>query len=1061
MAPVFGLRLRVGIAAALALLVTACALVMALVAASNVRGSGWELSARLVPAASAAENLLNAYSDEQTSLRNYVTSGRAADLVAVQADARQIPPQQSQVAALIGSYYRMPGQLAAAEAAYRAWWAKVASPQLAAGARGDFAHAQALQADTTASRPYILAIRTRVATLQAQITGLQAHVTSALLAGQQWLLVALTAVCALVAMIVVGEVVAVSRWLLRPVAALRQAARAVSAGQFDTPIPAGGPAELADLGRATEQMRAHLVTALAGAEQAEAKFRGLLEAAPDAMVGVRADGTITLINAQTELLFGYRRDELIGQPVECLVPEEIRDAHPADRSAYMADPRPRPMGAGMELAGRRKDGTTFPAEISLSAIDTDRGAVALASVRDVTQQRQAAETAAQLASIIQSSHDAVIGKNIDQMITSWNPGAERLYGYTAAEMIGRHVNVLIPVRERETEARVVASVSGGERVEQYRTRRIRKDQTIVDVTMTMSPILDAKGAITGVATVTRDLTDRQRAEARFRGLLEAAPDAMVCVDGDGRIALVNAQTEQMFRYQRDDLIGQPVELLIPDEARDAHPGHRACYLASPSSRPMGAGRQLAGRRRDGSTFPAEISLSAIDTEEGILVTTVVRDVTERLEILAEAERLRAQAERDRMERKVHQSQRLESLGHLAGGVAHDFNNLLGVIFGYTAFIGEEIAREPANERWDGVRADVDQVQQAAQRAAGLTHQLLAFARQEVIQLRVLNLNEVVTAAEQLLSRTLGEHIELISELADDLEPVLADASQVEQVLVNLAVNARDAMPGGGKLTIQTGNIDVDHISAGHGGQGDLSPGRYAMIKVADTGTGIPRDVLERVFEPFFTTKPKGAGTGLGLATVYGIISQAGGTVRLYSEPGMGTVFSILLPVTSQAVPAAAPTAREPRPGHGETVLLVEDEDSMREVTRRILTRNGYRVVAVASGHDALQAVAGQVEHVDLLLTDVVMPHMQGRELADKIHLLMPEMRVVFMSGYTQGLLSQQGVLEPGVRLIEKPFSEISLLTMLHDAFTGDSGLFSRGARDPVVAGLRTTPAERS
>jgi two-component system cell cycle sensor histidine kinase/response regulator CckA len=758
------------------------------------------------------------------------------------------------------------------------------------------------------------------------------------------------------------------------------------------------------------------------------RFAGLLEAAPDAMVCVDADGRIALVNAQTERLFGYRRDELVGQPVEMLVPDAVRDVHPGHRAGYMADPRPRPMGAGMELAGRRRDGTTFTAEISLAATETDEGILVYAAVRDVTQQRQAAEGAAQLASIVQSSHDAVVGKTLDQVITSWNPGAERLYGYAAAQVMGRHVETLIPAGDREQETEAVAAVVRGERVDPYLTRRLRRDGTTVEVSLTMSPIADRTGTIVGVATVARDVTDRQRADARFAGLLEAAPDAMVCVDADGRIALVNAQTERLFGYRRDELVGQPVEMLVPDAVRDVHPGHRADYVADPRPRPMGADIQLAGRRRDGSTFPAEVSLAAMGDGQGLLVTAVVRDATERLEIAAERERLRTQAERDKLERHLHQSQRLESLGQLAGGVAHDFNNLLGVIANYADFAAEQVAQQLPGARGQAICGDIGQIKQAAERAAGLTHQLLAFARQEVIQPRVLNVNEVVQNVEQLLIRTLGEHIELITDLAEDLRPVLADPGQIEQVLINLAVNARDAMPGGGKLAIHTANTSLDETA----GQGELPAGWYVAVKVTDTGTGIPQEVIERVFEPFFTTKPKGEGTGLGLATVYGIINQAGGRVRIYSEPGLGTVLTALLPVTEQDLTPAAGQPARPQGGRGETVLVVEDEPAMREVTRRILDRNGYRVVAAASGHEALNVLASELEHIDVLLTDVIMPRMQGRELADQIRVLQPAARVVFMSGYTQGLLGAQGVLEPGVHLIEKPFSEATLLTKLHE-----------------------------
>jgi PAS domain S-box-containing protein len=757
---------------------------------------------------------------------------------------------------------------------------------------------------------------------------------------------------------------------------------------------------------------------------ADRRFTALLEAAPDAMVCVEGDGRIALVNAQAEWLFGYRREELVGQPVEMLVPEAARGVHPGHRAGYAADPRPRPMGEGLELAGRRRDGSTFPAEISLSAIDTDEGLLVTAAVRDVTAQRRTHETSAQLASIIQSSHDAVIGKTRDLVVTSWNPAAERLYGYRADEMIGQHVEVLFPAGERERESAMLAALVRGERVEEHQTQRVRKDGTLIAVSLTLSPITDAAGEITGISTVARDLTERQRAEARFTGLLEAAPDAMVCVEGDGRIALVNAQAERLFGYRRQELVGQMVEMLVPEAARPVHPGHRAEYMADPRPRPMGEGMELTGRRRDGTTFPAEISLSAIDTDEGILVTAGVRDVTERLEAQAERERLKTQAERDRMERQLQQSQRLESLGQLAGGVAHDFNNLLGVISNYAAFVADEVRKQAADPAGQTTLADIEQVQMAAQRASGLTHQLLAFARREVLQPRVLNLNEVVAGVLKLLQRTLGEHIGLLTDLDPELELVLADPGQIEQILVNLAVNARDAMTGGGTLTIATGNAEVDPAYAAS--RANLPPGQYVALKVSDNGPGMSPEVIDRAFEPFFTTKPKGIGSGLGLATVYGIVTQAGGNVRIYSEAGLGTTITVLLPVTSQTALPAEHHADEPV-GGTELVLVVEDEEALREVTRRILARNGYQVITAASGQEAIRAAAASAAPIGALVTDVIMPGMQGREVADKITELRPGIPVLYMSGYTEGLLGGQGVLEPGVHLIEKPFNEASLL----------------------------------
>ena len=512
------------------------------------------------------------------------------------------------------------------------------------------------------------------------------------------------------------------------------------------------------------------------------------------------------------------------------------------------------------------------------------------------------------------------------------------------------------------------------------------------------------------------------------GLLEAAPDAMVCVDQDGRMALVNAQAERLFGYDREELVGQPVEILVPDAVREVHPGRRARYVADPKPRPMGAGMELAARRRDGSTFPAEISLSAIDTGQGILVTAAVRDVTDRLEAQAERERLRTQAERDRLEAQLQQSQRLESLGQLAGGVAHDFNNLLGVITNYAAFAAEGMRNPAAEISSDSVVADIEQIQLAAERAARLTHQLLAFARREVVQPRVLNLNEMVTSISKLLQRTLGEHIELVTDLDPGLGHVLADPGHIEQILVNLAVNARDAMPGGGVLTIGTSNLDVDELYASL--HANLSVGRYISLKVSDNGLGMPAEVADRAFEPFFTTKPEGEGSGLGLATIYGIVTQAGGNVRIYSEPRLGTTITVLLPVTEQSPLSERPSSGEVARGGGELVLLVEDEPALREVTRRILTRNGYSVISAANGREAIKAATACQDHIAILLTDVIMPGMQGKEVAERIRGTRANIAVLFMSGYTQGLLSAQGVLEPGINLIEKPFNEARLLGKL-------------------------------
>ena len=525
------------------------------------------------------------------------------------------------------------------------------------------------------------------------------------------------------------------------------------------------------------------------------------------------------------------------------------------------------------------------------------------------------------------------------------------------------------------------------------------------------------------------LTDRNALGTE--ALLDAAPDAILGVDAEGRIALANTQAVELFGYRRDELVGQPVEILVPDSHRARHPDQRRKYLGDPHPRPMGAGSQLVARRKDGSEFPADISLSSLHEAGGeLLVLAAVRDVTGRVEAEAERGRLRAEAERERLERRLQQSQRLESLGQLAGGVAHDFNNLLAVIMNYASFLSDDLAsgEDLTAKRREELHHDANEIERAAERAAVLIRQLLTFARRDVVRPVVLDVNDVVSDMDTLLRRTLGEHIEMVCSLAPGLWPVQIDAGHLEQVLVNLAVNARDAMPGGGTLSIDTSNVDHE----GNGPTPDAGPGRAVRVTVSDTGTGMPRHVAARVFEPFFTTKAPGAGSGLGLATVYGIVAQAGGTLEIESEEGVGTTVSVVLPA---AAAAAEPDTPEQGPtlGGRETVLVVEDEDALRSVALRILGRSGYNVLVASGGTEAIELVQSHEGAVDLLLTDVVMPEMLGRELASRITAISPGTRVVFMSSYARPVLASQGTLEPGVALVEKPFTAPVLLECVRAA----------------------------
>ena len=410
---------------------------------------------------------------------------------------------------------------------------------------------------------------------------------------------------------------------------------------------------------------------------------------------------------------------------------------------------------------------------------------------------------------------------------------------------------------------------------------------------------------------------------------------------------------------------------------------------------------------------------------------------------AEGEKKEAEAERRRLEGQLNQSQRMESLGQLAGGVAHDFNNLLAVIMNYASFVAEELtsaAESPTGSKWEGPLNDIEQIQLAAERASLLTHQLLSFARREVVQARALSLNSAITRLELILRRTIGEQVELAVSLGDNLPMVMADPGQIEQIVLNLAINARDAMPAGGTLSIDTSTREV---SENEGFVGGPIPGIYACVRVSDSGGGMSPKVRDRAFEPFFTTKPRGEGSGLGLATVYGIVSQSGGYTRIYSDEGVGTAISILLPAAHQdaAREELDHLSGSSKPIVGtETILVVDDEEALREVTRRILTRNGYTVVTASSGSAAIEIARSHVGPLDLLLTDVIMPVMPGPTVAKEVKLLRPGIRVLYMSGHAQPVLEAEAVLGTEFQMVEKPFDQIMLLENVRNILNADEAL---------------------
>jgi two-component system cell cycle sensor histidine kinase/response regulator CckA len=508
----------------------------------------------------------------------------------------------------------------------------------------------------------------------------------------------------------------------------------------------------------------------------------------------------------------------------------------------------------------------------------------------------------------------------------------------------------------------------------------------------------------------------RESEAKYRGLLEAAPDAMVVVNQAGDIVLLNLQAEKQFGYHRDELVGQQVKNIIPEGFAERLIADDLRSAADALAQQIGTGIELVGRRKDGTQFPIEIMLSPLESADGILVTAAIRNISVRKEA----------------ESQLLQAQKLESIGRLAGGIAHDFNNMLFVIHGYAELLTDDLAStNRARLDPDSALLSVNAISQAAERAATLTAQLLAFSRQQVISPSVLDLNAAIDALEPMVRQLIGENMRLVVKLDHDAGHIRGDAGQLDQILVNLVVNARDAMPDGGTVTIETENVLVDEPYAiSHL---DVPPGPYVLLSVTDTGVGMDGFTREHIFEPFFTTKDLGKGTGLGLATTYGIVRQAGGHIWVYSELGIGSSFKLHFPRVDAPVTTELPTVAATPAIRAGTVLVVEDERVVRDMTTQLLTRSGYEVIAVAGGAEAMIRLVGLDEPIDVLITDVVMPNMSGIELAEWTMDRYPYVGVVLLSGYTAETLNLERVTARGATFVPKPVTSGQLLVAVQQA----------------------------
>jgi len=602
------------------------------------------------------------------------------------------------------------------------------------------------------------------------------------------------------------------------------------------------------------------------------------------------------------------------------------------------------------------------------------------------------------------------------LVASWNPGAERIKGYKAGEIIGKHISCFFTPEEQAAgkpgQALSAALSTGRYEEEGF---RVRQDGSRFWAHVTLTPLIDDTGSHKGFAKVTQDITERRQAdEALVRSILDSAVDAIISIDETGVIESANPATERIFGYARGELLGRNVRMLMPEPDRGRHDGYIGNYLRTGQPKIIGIGREVAGRRKDGSSVFLHLSVGEFRLRDGSRhFSGILRDISEAR----------------RMAHQLQQVQKLEAIGQLTGGIAHDFNNLLGVVIGNLDFVLEDL--DPQSKDGQAVSRALN----GALHGADLTRRLLAFSRDQPLEPKVFSLNDMLPDVVAVLKRTLGASITINLAPSPDLWPAYADASQVQDAVLNLAINARDAMPEGGVLTIETGNITLDEDYARE--NVEVKPGDYAMLAVSDTGTGIPPDIMKRVLEPFFTTKPVGKGTGLGLSMIYGFAKQSGGHLKIYSEMGHGTTVKLYLPRGRGKGPGEEKSAITPGKARGgdETILIAEDNAELLHAAAKQLAKLGYRILEAANGEAAL-AILQQTKGIDLLFSDIVMTgRMTGRDLAREARKLLPNLKILLTTGYAEKAAAGSGDDWP---ILRKPYRRQELALRLRSVLDADS-----------------------
>jgi two-component system, cell cycle sensor histidine kinase and response regulator CckA len=870
--------------------------------------------------------------------------------------------------------------------------------------------------------------------------------------------------------------------------------------------------------------------------EGEARYRSLLSSALDCIIWTDERGRIEEFNAAAERTFRISRAEALGRDLsEAILPAAMRPHLRGELFASVASSGIELIGNRLETKVLRADGHEFSAELTVTTAVIQDRTTFIIYVRDLTARRLAEESLVRLAAIVESSQDAIIGTDLACRVTSWNRGAEIMYGYSAAEAMGKDISIIAPRDRMEEVSRIRRESQTGHPVNSFETIRIAKDGRRLTVSLSVSPVLDSDGTVVGSSAIARDITAYRQTQDALRKASEtsifASPVPIVAIDTTRHVTLWNPAAQAVFGWSEQEVLGRVNPITLEGRTAEAIALHKRALAGETLT-----GIELQGRKKDGALVTISLSAAPLFDEHQNVRGTIgfLTDITatrRAQEVLRTTEQkyrnifenaiegiyqaspqgqyisanpslarmfgfespeelMKARTdvrnqeyvqpdmheefislmrlngsvqnyayqayrkdkkviwvtqnahvardekgcilyfegtvqditEQRELEHQLRQMQKIEAVGRLAGGVAHDFNNLLMAISSYAELLQVKLPEKDSSRKY------LDEIGKAIDRAASLTKGLLTFSRKQVVSPKILDLNAIIAEQIKMLQRLVPENIELKFSPAKAKGMVKADATQIEQVVMNLVINSRDAMPDGGHILIETANCKLDETPS----QGNPADGNFVMVAVGDNGCGMDAATKSQIFEPFFTTKESGKGTGLGLAIVFDIVKQSGGKIVVDSDPGVGTTFKIYFPRIAAVAQESSQEAVESVRQATETILLVEDEDTVRESIAEYLVQKGYTVLRASGGPQALAIAVQTNQSIHLLLTDVIMPKMSGRELAEKISSIHSETKVVFMSGYSSNLLSSRQVLDPKHVLLQKPIRLATLSKKLRE-----------------------------